>query len=65
MNSKLELLTPANSAVLLSKADQNDRGRAIIDIFRIETCKIVEHWGGHASRSRQDRQRQLNVLATD
>jgi predicted SnoaL-like aldol condensation-catalyzing enzyme len=29
---------------LNSKADEKDRGRAIIDIFRVENGKIVEHW---------------------
>ncbi len=29
---------------LNSKADEQDRGRAIIDIFRVENGKIVEHW---------------------
>ncbi len=27
-----------------SKTDLNDRGRAIIDIFRVADDKIVEHW---------------------
>jgi predicted SnoaL-like aldol condensation-catalyzing enzyme len=27
-----------------SKVDPQDRGRAIVDIFRIESGKIVEHW---------------------
>lgn len=27
-----------------SKMDDTDRGRAIIDIFRVEDGKIVEHW---------------------
>jgi predicted SnoaL-like aldol condensation-catalyzing enzyme len=27
-----------------SKTDENDRGRAIVDLFRIEAGKIVEHW---------------------
>ena len=30
---------------LNSKADEKDRGRAIVDIFRVENGKIVEHWG--------------------
>jgi len=25
--------------------DEKDRGRAIVDIFRVENGKIVEHWG--------------------
>jgi predicted SnoaL-like aldol condensation-catalyzing enzyme len=29
---------------LNSKADEKDRGRAIVDIFRVEHGKIVEHW---------------------
>ena len=29
---------------LNSKADEKDRGRAIVDIFRVENGKIVEHW---------------------
>ncbi len=29
---------------LNSKMDDNDRGRAIVDIFRLEKGKIVEHW---------------------
>lgn len=29
---------------LNSKADDADRGRAIVDIFRVEQGKIVEHW---------------------
>ena len=29
---------------LNSKADEKDRGRAIVDIFRVESGKIVEHW---------------------
>ena len=29
---------------LHSKADANDRGRAVVDIFRVENGKIVEHW---------------------
>lgn len=29
---------------LNSKMDDKDRGRAIVDIFRIEDGKIVEHW---------------------
>jgi predicted SnoaL-like aldol condensation-catalyzing enzyme len=24
--------------------DEQDRGRAIVDIFRVENGKIVEHW---------------------
>lgn len=27
-----------------SKQDEKDRGRAIVDIFRVENGKIVEHW---------------------
>jgi predicted SnoaL-like aldol condensation-catalyzing enzyme len=27
-----------------SKKDANDRGRAIVDIFRVENGKVVEHW---------------------
>src|SRR6478735_7110971 len=27
-----------------SKLDTNDRGRAVVDIFRVENGKIVEHW---------------------
>jgi predicted SnoaL-like aldol condensation-catalyzing enzyme len=29
---------------LHSRTDDQDRGRAIVDIFRIENGKIVEHW---------------------
>jgi predicted SnoaL-like aldol condensation-catalyzing enzyme len=29
---------------LNSKADEGDLGRAIVDIFRVENGKIVEHW---------------------
>jgi predicted SnoaL-like aldol condensation-catalyzing enzyme len=29
---------------LNSKADKCDRGKAIVDIFRLENEKIVEHW---------------------
>jgi predicted SnoaL-like aldol condensation-catalyzing enzyme len=29
---------------LNSKADEEDLGRAIVDIFRVENGKIVEHW---------------------
>jgi len=29
---------------LNSKADKKDRGQAIVDIFRLENGKIVEHW---------------------
>jgi len=29
---------------LNSKADEKDRGRPIVDIFRIEDGKLVEHW---------------------
>jgi len=29
---------------LNSKVDEKDRGRAIVDIFRVENGKIVEHW---------------------
>lgn len=29
---------------LNSKQDAKDRGRAIVDIFRVEKGKIVEHW---------------------
>ncbi len=29
---------------LNSKADEEDWGRAIVDIFRVEDGKIVEHW---------------------
>lgn len=29
---------------LLSKQNDQDRGRAIVDIFRVEEGKIVEHW---------------------
>ena len=29
---------------LNSKADEGDWGRAIVDIFRVEDGKIVEHW---------------------
>ena len=24
--------------------DENDRGNAVVDLFRVENCKIVEHW---------------------
>lgn len=27
-----------------AKKDANDRGRAIVDIFRVEKGKVVEHW---------------------
>ncbi|MEN6620740.1 MAG: nuclear transport factor 2 family protein [Smithella sp.] len=30
---------------LHSKMDENDRGRAMVEIFRLEDDKIVEHWG--------------------
>lgn len=29
---------------LRSRIDDQDRGRAIVDIFRVENGKIVEHW---------------------
>lgn len=29
---------------LHSRVDENDRGRAIVDIFRVANGKIVEHW---------------------
>ena len=29
---------------LNSRADEKDRGRAIVDIFRVDNGKIVEHW---------------------
>lgn len=29
---------------LHSKQNKNDRGRAVMDIFRLENGKIVEHW---------------------
>ncbi|MCB0350103.1 MAG: nuclear transport factor 2 family protein [Bdellovibrionales bacterium] len=29
---------------LLSKQNKNDIGRAVVDIFRVENGKIVEHW---------------------
>ena len=29
---------------LNSKLDEQDRGRAIVDLFRVENGKIVEHW---------------------
>lgn len=29
---------------LNSKQDKDDRGRAIVDIFRVQDGKIVEHW---------------------
>lgn len=29
---------------VLSKQNKDDRGRAIVDIFRVEDGKIVEHW---------------------
>lgn len=29
---------------LLTKSDKNDRGRVVVDIFRVEKGKIVEHW---------------------
>ncbi|MGE3608390.1 MAG: ester cyclase [Bacteriovoracaceae bacterium] len=29
---------------LLSKKNKNDRGEAIIDIFKVKDSKIVEHW---------------------
>jgi len=29
---------------LHSRVDENDLGRAIVDIFRVENGKIVEHW---------------------
>lgn len=29
---------------LISKKDDKDRGRAVVDIFRVENGKIVEHW---------------------
>lgn len=30
---------------LLQKIDDEDRGRAMVEIFRVEDGKIVEHWG--------------------
>jgi predicted SnoaL-like aldol condensation-catalyzing enzyme len=27
-----------------AKKDASDRGRAIVDIFRVEKGKVVEHW---------------------
>lgn len=29
---------------VLSKTDPKDRGQAVVDIFRVENDKIVEHW---------------------
>jgi predicted SnoaL-like aldol condensation-catalyzing enzyme len=29
---------------VLSKIDAKDTGRAVVDIFRVEDGKIVEHW---------------------
>jgi len=29
---------------LHSRVDETDRGRAIVDIFRVENGKIIEHW---------------------
>jgi predicted SnoaL-like aldol condensation-catalyzing enzyme len=29
---------------LNSRADEKDCGRAIVDIFRVDNGKIVEHW---------------------
>jgi predicted SnoaL-like aldol condensation-catalyzing enzyme len=29
---------------VLSKSEPTDRGRAIVDIFRVEKGKVVEHW---------------------
>ena len=31
-------------AVRRPKIDANDRGRAAVEIFRLENGKIVEHW---------------------
>jgi predicted SnoaL-like aldol condensation-catalyzing enzyme len=27
-----------------TKRDEHDRGKAVVDIFRVENGKIVEHW---------------------
>ena len=29
---------------VLGKKDKSDRGKAVVDIFRVENGKIVEHW---------------------
>jgi len=29
---------------VLGKKDKSDRGKAVVDIFRVENDKIVEHW---------------------
>lgn len=39
--------SPVGDLVMLrvhAKQHANDRGRAIVDIFRVENDKVVEHW---------------------
>jgi predicted SnoaL-like aldol condensation-catalyzing enzyme len=47
LHSEIKSIFSDGNRVILhvrSKTDQNDRGRAIVDIFRLEDGKIVEHW---------------------
>ena len=41
-----KVISDGNLVVLhvLSKIDKSNRGNAIVDIFRVENGKIVEHW---------------------
>jgi predicted SnoaL-like aldol condensation-catalyzing enzyme len=45
--AKIKRVIGDNDLVVLhvnSKRDESDRGRAVVDIFRVEGGKIVEHW---------------------
>jgi predicted SnoaL-like aldol condensation-catalyzing enzyme len=45
--SEIKRIVAENDLVVLhvhSRANAQDRGRAIVDIFRVENGKIVEHW---------------------
>lgn len=46
-NVSIKRLIAENDLVVIhlhSKQNKNDRGRAVMDIFRLENGKIVEHW---------------------
>ncbi|MGE4233014.1 MAG: nuclear transport factor 2 family protein [Bacteriovoracia bacterium] len=47
VNVEIKRVIAENDLVMvhvLSKKNKNDRGRAVMDIFRVENGKIVEHW---------------------
>lgn len=40
----------------------NPRGKAVVDIFRLEDGKLAEHWGCHSAGSGKGSEQQHDVL---